>query len=317
MRIAVSGASGYVGSALLPVLTASGHRVIRMARGPVSPEPDVVSWDPAADMIESAALEGVDAVVHLAGESLFGLRWTRGRKRRITDSRVKGTALLARALAGLDPPPRALIAMSAVGYYGDRPGEVLREDSPPGAGFLAEVAQAWEQATAPASAAGIRVVNLRMGPVVGSGSPLLRTLEPIFKLGLGGWFGSGRQHWAWVDIDDVNGVIVQSIQRDDAVGTAEPRGARGAHESRVFQDAWKGAAAARSGAGPVTARAACGRRDRGRDVAARPADRARRAERARIQLRAADPRSRAAARPRSAVDPLDREGLADRMRPGR
>ena len=218
MRIAVSGASGYVGSALLPVLTASGHRVIRMARGPASPDPDVVSWDPAADMIESAALEGVDAVVHLAGESLFGLRWTRGRKRRITDSRVKGTALLARALAGLDQPPRALIAMSAVGYYGHRPGEVLREDSPPGAGFLAEVAQAWEQATAPASAAGIRVVNLRMGPVVGSGSPLLRTLEPIFKLGLGGWFGSGRQHWVWVDIDDVIEVIVQSIQRDDAVG---------------------------------------------------------------------------------------------------
>ncbi len=218
MRIAVSGAGGYVGSALLPALAAGDHRVTRMVRGPVSPDPDVVSWDPAAGTIDSASLEGVEAAVHLAGDSLFGLRWTRGRKRRISESRVKGTGLLARTLAGLDHPPRTLIAMSAIGYYGDRPGEVLHEDSPPGAGFLAEVAQAWEQATAPAKLAGIRVVNLRMAPIVGPGSPLLRILGPIFKFGLGGWFGSGRQHWAWVALDDVVGVIVRSIQHDDAEG---------------------------------------------------------------------------------------------------
>jgi uncharacterized protein (TIGR01777 family) len=200
MRIAVSGASGLIGSALVPALESAGHEVLRLARRePVSP--DEVAWSPAEGTIDTDALAGVDAVVNLSGANI-GRRWTERRKAEILDSRVQATDLLARTAAALDPRPSVLVSSGGVGIYGDRGDEVLTEASELGSAFLADVGRAWEAAAEPAREAGIRVVNFRQGIVLTRrGGALERLLTP-FRLGLGGRVGSGRQWWSWVALDD-------------------------------------------------------------------------------------------------------------------
>jgi uncharacterized protein len=205
--VAVTGATGLVGSALVPALRAAGHRVDRVSRRPPRPGTTDIQWDPAGGRLDARALEGVDAVVHLAGESIAAARWTAAAKARIRDSRVGGTRLVAETLARLDQRPRVLVSASAVGYYGDRGDEPLTEDSAPGVGFLADVARAWEAAADPARVAGIRVVHPRLGLVLaGQGGALPRMARP-FRLGLGGVIGGGRQYWSWIALDDVVRVI--------------------------------------------------------------------------------------------------------------
>ena len=216
MKILISGASGLVGSALSRSLEASGHGVRRLVRKPASGG-DIACWDLASGEIDSDALAGVDAVVHLAGENVAGGRWTSARKRRILDSRVKGTGVIARAVAAADPSP-VLVSASAIGFYGDRGDETLDEDSATGAGFLAEVCQQWEAAAAPAEAAGARVVRLRIGLVLSRhGGALAKMLTP-FRFGLGGVVGNGRQMMSWIHLDDLVGAIEHVLERDDASG---------------------------------------------------------------------------------------------------
>jgi uncharacterized protein (TIGR01777 family) len=213
--VLVTGAHGLIGTALIPRLRAGGHRVVRLVRG--EPEgADDVRWDPVAGTIDAAGLEGVDAVVHLAGAGIGDKKWTPARKQLILDSRTLGTDLLARTLAGLTRPPEVLLSGSAVGYYGDRGAEELTEASAPGDDFPARVCMAWEAATAPAEEAGIRVVHLRTGIVLAAhGGALGRMLLP-FKLGLGGRIGSGDQYMSWISIDDHVGAI-QHLLTDESV----------------------------------------------------------------------------------------------------
>jgi len=211
MKVLLSGSSGLVGSALVPVLTGGGYEVVRLVRSQPGPETSEVRWDPETGSIDGAGLKGVDAAVHLAGESIAAGRWTAARKARILESRVRGTRLLAETLAGLEEPPKALVSASAVGYYGDRGEETLREESGSGSAFLSEVCRQWEAATEPAAAAGIRVVNLRFGVILASaGGALPRLLTP-FRLGVGGTLGSGKQFMSWIALDDVIGAILHAL----------------------------------------------------------------------------------------------------------
>lgn len=207
MRIAITGATGFIGSRLARELTAAGHSVLPVGRGAGA---SAVRWDPAAGRIDAARLEGLDAVIHLAGESLNG-RWTAGKKKRIVESRVAGTALLAQTLAGLTRRPGILISGSAVGYYGAHPpDEELDESAPPGTGFLATLVRDWERAASPAESAGIRVVHPRMGLVMGRGGALAAMLPP-FRLGVGGPIGSGRQAVSWIALDDVARAVLHVL----------------------------------------------------------------------------------------------------------
>lgn len=215
MNVLISGATGLIGSLLSEELKSSGHSITRLTRSPRG-ENDI-RWDPDAGTIEGS-LEGTDAVVHLAGESIAEGRWTSSRKERIMQSRKKGTRLLAEAVAGLPTPPRVMVSASAVGYYGDRGNELLREDSRPGSDFLAEVCKAWEAAADPAREAGIRVVHTRFGIVLSPKGGALGTTLPIFKLGGGGRIGSGRQWWSWVALDDVVGAIHHALEDDSVEG---------------------------------------------------------------------------------------------------
>jgi uncharacterized protein (TIGR01777 family) len=224
MQVAVSGASGLIGSALGESLASGGHRVRRLVRE--APRGDDVAWDPAAGAIDAAKLEGVDCVVHLAGESIASGRWDEDRKRRIRESRVKGTDLVARTLASLARRPAVLVVASAVGFYGPRGDEELDETSAPGTSFLSEVCRAWEKAADPARAAGIRVVHTRFGVVLSKkGGALAKMLTP-FRLGLGGRIGSGRQWMSWISLDDVVGAIEHALGNasvEGAVNTVAPR----------------------------------------------------------------------------------------------
>ncbi len=190
----------------------------KLTRGTPSGE-DEYRWDPAAGDIEPAALAGLDAVVHLAGESVAG-RWTADKKERILRSRVEGTRTVSEALASLSDPPRVLVCASAIGYYGDRGDEVLTEESPSGDGFLAEVVREWEAASRPAEEAGIRVVRLRFGIVLSPAGGALRTMLRPFRLGVGGRIGSGRQWMSWVAIDDVVGAIHHALFTQELAGAA-------------------------------------------------------------------------------------------------
>ncbi len=220
-RIAISGASGLLGSALCDVLSTGGHAPIALARAssrlPVSAA-ESVHWDPRSGTVERDRLEGVDFAVHLAGESIASGRWSADRRRSIRESRVHGTKLLAETLAGLDDPPSALICASATGWYGDRGDEELHEGSPPGSGFLAEVCREWESAAAPAREAGIRVVHLRFGMILWPAAGALARMLPPFRIGAGGRLGSGRQFWSWVSLDDAVGSILHAAGTEDLHG---------------------------------------------------------------------------------------------------
>ena len=218
MKILVTGATGLVGSALIQSLTSSGHSVVRLVRSQASPDRSDVRWDPNAGTIDKAGLEGLDAVVHLAGENIAEGRWNEEKKRRIRDSRVKGTRLLCETIAQLERPPKVLVSASAIGYYGDRGDEVLREDSKPGTDFLSDVCREWEAATEPAKQKGIRVVNLRIGVVLSSaGGALAKMLTP-FQLGVGGKLGNGEQYISWITLDDLIGVIYYTLTNDALSG---------------------------------------------------------------------------------------------------
>ncbi len=202
MDIAITGSTGLIGTALARSLRADGHRVIPVVRSASTPGTEAVRWDPSAGTIDAAGLEGLDGVVHLAGEGIASGRWTDAQRQRIRSSREQGTQLLATTLAGLERPPAVLVSGSAIGYYGDRGDEVLTEASAPGSDFLADVCLAWEGATAPASDAGIRTVHLRTGIVLDpDGGALGKQLLP-FKLGLGAKAGSGRQWMSWITLHD-------------------------------------------------------------------------------------------------------------------
>jgi uncharacterized protein (TIGR01777 family) len=218
MHVLVSGASGFVGSALVPALTAAGHPVTRLVRSTPRPGQAEIPWNPATRSIGTPALEGLDAVVHLAGDNLASGRWSAAKKASIRKSRVQGTALLCEALAQLVRPPKVLLSASAIGYYGDRGAAILREESPPGTGFLAEVCQAWEAATAPAVQRGIRVVYLRFGMVLSAaGGALAKMLTP-FRLGIGGVVGTGQQYMSWIALDDALGVIQHALSTETLHG---------------------------------------------------------------------------------------------------
>ena len=210
MKIAVTGSSGLIGNAIVRALEARGDSVTRMRRG--------VHWDPEAETIDLGVLEGQDAIVHLAGETIAGL-WTRAKKRRILESREKGTRLLATSLARLAHPPKVFVSASAIGFYGDRPsGEAVDESAPRGAGFLADVTEVWERASDPARAAGVRVVNSRFGIVLSRDGGAFAMMLPLFRLGLGGRLGSGRQMWSWVALDDVVAGVLYCIDHPELEG---------------------------------------------------------------------------------------------------
>jgi len=210
MRVAVTGASGLIGSALVPVLREAKHEVLSLVRRTPT-HADDAQWDPAAGTIDVDALQGVDAIVHLAGENI-GQRWTETSRRRILDSRVQGTRLVAETAAALDPQP-ALLAASAMGFYGQQGDQEFTESSPRGQGFLADVVDAWERAAEVAREAGVRVVQFRQGLVLSKdGGALGRMLLP-FRLGVGGRIGGGRQWWSWVAIDDLAAAYLFALER--------------------------------------------------------------------------------------------------------
>ena len=202
MRILVSGSHGLVGKALIPSLTSDGHEVVRLVRGKPSGAAEI-EWHPNEGRIDAAALEGLDAVVHLAGESIASGRWSDEKKRAIRDSRVKGTALLSDALARLTRPPSAFVSASAIGYYGNRGDELLTETSAPGKDFLSGVCVEWEQATRPAVEKGIRTVHARFGIILDAKEGALAKMLTPFRMGIGGRIGNGKQWMSWIDIEDV------------------------------------------------------------------------------------------------------------------
>lgn len=213
MDIAVTGSSGFIGTALLSALRGAGHRVRRVVRRAPS-HPDELRWDPEAGTIDVSGLAGVQAVVNLAGEGITTRRWTAAQKQRIRQSRIDSTRLIARTVAELEPRPAVLISGSGVDYYGDRGDEELTEAATPGAGFLSGVCVEWEAATAPAADAGVRTAFLRTGIVLHPGAGALSRMLPLFKLGLGGRFGDGRQWWPWIDLDDEVGAILHLLGSD-------------------------------------------------------------------------------------------------------
>lgn len=210
MKILVTGSSGLIGSSLVSHLEGAGHTVIRLTRNPSADGPMAVAWDPNEGRLESAALQGLNAAVHLAGEPILG-RWTGAKKTAIRDSRVKGTRHLCRALAEFADPPNVLVAASAIGYYGDRGEKQLDEQSAPGDGFLADVCREWEEAATPAIQSEIRVVHARLGVVLSrEGGALAKMLTP-FRLGMGGTIGGGTHYMSWIRIHDAVRAITQTI----------------------------------------------------------------------------------------------------------
>jgi len=214
MKVLIAGATGLVGTALKRSFGKKGIDTTDLVRTTPNIGLPEVEWHPNQGEIDTATLEGFDAVINLAGESIAEGRWTEEKKKRIRDSRIQGTKLLSETLAKLSTPPKVFLCASATGFYGNRGDEILDEDSAPGKGFLAGVCREWEEATRAASDAGIRVVNLRFGPIFsGEGGMLSKLLTP-FKLGVGGKVGSGKQYLSWVAMDDVVGVINLALEND-------------------------------------------------------------------------------------------------------
>ena len=218
MLVAVTGASGLIGTAVVRRLRAEGHQVLRLTRSRPS-GPDQLQWDPMAGRLDPDALAKADAVVHLAARNIGDrLRWTAATKRDLLQTRVEGTGLVAGTIAGLAEGPRVLVCASGVGFYGDRGDEVLPEASSGGHGFLADVVRRWEEAADPARAAGLRVVHLRTGPVQTAAGAGLPKQALMFRLGIGGRLGSGRQWLSWISLDDIAGAYLHALTREDLDG---------------------------------------------------------------------------------------------------
>lgn len=215
MKILITGSNGLIGSHLLGGLVANGHQILRLVRHDPR-NADEIAWNPAAGALDAGRLNGVDAVIHLAGESIKG-RWTASKRNAILDSRVRGTSLLATALADMPNPPRAFLCASAAAY-GDRGNEILTEASELGRGFLADICRAWEAATLPAARRGIRTVNLRFSMVLDSGGGALASMLTPFRMGLGGRLGNGRQYWSWIHIEDAVGAVKHVLVTESLTG---------------------------------------------------------------------------------------------------
>jgi uncharacterized protein (TIGR01777 family) len=216
MTIAISGSSGLIGSALVHALSTEGHVIKHLVRRAARGDSEI-AWSPTRGEVDASRLEGVDAVINLAGEKL-DQRWTHAVKREIRDSRVQGTALLARAIASLSPRPRVMVSGSAIGIYGDRGDELLDESSGLGSGFLAEVCKEWEAATRPAEDAGVRVVHSRTGIVLAKHGGALQRMVMPFRFGVGGRLGSGRQWMSWIALPDVVGAIRYALTHESIRG---------------------------------------------------------------------------------------------------
>ena len=221
MKIAITGSTGLVGSALIPFLLTSGHQIIRLVRKERGSKKDGTSsilWNPDQEELNASELEGVDSVINLAGESITGRRWTDKQKKRILDSRVKGTGLLARTLSQLKQPPIVFFSASAIGYYPSSGDQPLTEKSAAGTGFLPEVCKAWEAATKPAEDAGIRTVHGRIGIVLSPQGGALAAQLPLFRWGMGGRIGLGTQYTPWIEIGDLIGAIHFCLMKDSMRG---------------------------------------------------------------------------------------------------
>jgi uncharacterized protein (TIGR01777 family) len=217
MKILVTGSSGLVGSALIPFLKLGHHQVVKLVRARSTLKSDEVAWDLDKGIDNPELLEGVDAVVHLAGENIASF-WTEKKKKQILESRVRGTKLLCQSLSRLKKPPEVLISASAIGYYGNRADQILTESSSKGEGFLADVCQQWEEAIKLAKEAGVRTICLRTGMVLSTQGGALKNMLIPFKWGLGGVFGSGKQYISWISIDDLIAIIYYGIRQKQLQG---------------------------------------------------------------------------------------------------
>jgi uncharacterized protein (TIGR01777 family) len=218
MRIAVTGSSGFIGTPLMGALRAAGHEAVALVRRAPRAGAHEIGWDPDEDRIDAASLEGVDAAIHLAGVGIGSRRWSAHHRAAVLGSRVRGTRLLARTLAGLGAPPRALLSASAIGFYGNRGSEPLTEVSEGGTGFLADVCRRWEEETEPARDAGIRVVRLRSALVLSSRGGILQRMLLPFRLGLGGRIGDGAQYWSWITLRDEIGALLHLLAAEGVAG---------------------------------------------------------------------------------------------------
>lgn len=218
MKILIGGSSGFIGNRLVAHLRSAGHEVVRLKRGAASAGDPALIWEPDSGKLDPGGLAGFDAVVNLAGENLMSGRWSAERKASIRNSRVASTKLLSETISRLDPRPRVMINASAIGFYGDRGPEPLDETSPPGSGFLADVCKAWEAATEPAERAGVRVVRTRLGMVLDPAGGALAKLLPLFRGGMGGAVGGGKQWVSWIALDDVVAAFDYILAHGDIAG---------------------------------------------------------------------------------------------------
>ena len=223
MRVAITGASGLIGTALVDHLRSQGHEVFKLVRRTASAS-DEISWDPIAGTVDLNALQGLDGVVHLAGAGVGDHRWSDEYKREILDSRVKGTNTIVNAMLQLDPKPRVLVSGSAIGWYGDTADRAVDETAPAGEGFLADVVQAWEAATLPAQDAGIRVVRARTGLVVAKHGGAWARMFPLFKMGVGGKLGNGKQYWSWISLRDEVAALTYCLTNESIHGAVNLTG---------------------------------------------------------------------------------------------